>query len=260
MFNDFARKYLNNQELVKALKDIKEKVLNKKINVIGMDACLMAMFEVAYQIRNYVDYFVASEEVELAEGWKYSGFLPSLLSKDTTSLQLVKNIVASYDISYKYRFNYYTQSAIRLENIDLFKDSFNSFIQQVDKCKKYNFSSIKNILHKARNISTSFSTSDYVDLHSFYYALTNQIDSSLKSSNNYNVNYKQELINLKNILDNNQKILNEVVVANAFGAGFKNIKGLSVYFPTDKMDKSYLKTEFVNDTLWLHFIKSYFIR
>ena len=46
-----------------ALSQIKD-VLGQKIDLVGMDACLMAMVEVAYEIKDYVNILVASQETE----------------------------------------------------------------------------------------------------------------------------------------------------------------------------------------------------
>lgn len=72
LFDDERRSYLTNPGMRKALRTISVDLLGgKKIDVVGMDACLMAMIEVPYQIREYAQYFVASQEFEFAQGWSY---------------------------------------------------------------------------------------------------------------------------------------------------------------------------------------------
>jgi len=51
--------------------------MGKNIDIVGMDACLMAMTEVAYQIKNHADILVASEENEPGDGWPYDTILGS---------------------------------------------------------------------------------------------------------------------------------------------------------------------------------------
>lgn len=46
-----------------------------KLDVIGMDACLMGMYEVAYQLRNYARYYVASPDFEGGDGWAYDDWV-----------------------------------------------------------------------------------------------------------------------------------------------------------------------------------------
>ena len=49
-----------------------------KIDVIGFDACLMAMLETAYALRDSGSVMVASEELEPGDGWSYDNFLRRL--------------------------------------------------------------------------------------------------------------------------------------------------------------------------------------
>ena len=48
------------------------------LNLIGFDACLMAMVENAYPLRNLADYMVGSEETEPGDGWPYDLVLADL--------------------------------------------------------------------------------------------------------------------------------------------------------------------------------------
>lgn len=48
------------------------------IDILGMDSCLMSMAEVAYQIRNHVRFFVASEGFVPEAGWPYAHLLKEL--------------------------------------------------------------------------------------------------------------------------------------------------------------------------------------
>jgi clostripain len=74
---------------------------NVKIDVIGFDACLMGMVEVAYAIRNSTSYMVASEETEPGDGWPYNTILSDLVNNPgMTPEALAKNIVVRYGNSY----------------------------------------------------------------------------------------------------------------------------------------------------------------
>jgi Clostripain family len=54
----------------------------KTIDILGMDSCLMSMAEVAYQVRNSVEYLVGSEGFVQNAGWPY-GFLLKQLNERT---------------------------------------------------------------------------------------------------------------------------------------------------------------------------------
>jgi len=51
-----------------------------KIDVLYMAACLMAMLEDAYQVRAYVDYYVASEDLQIAYDEPYTPYITGVLN------------------------------------------------------------------------------------------------------------------------------------------------------------------------------------
>lgn len=57
----------------------------KKFDVLGFDACLMANLETAYAVSPYVNYLVASEEVEPGHGWDYTAILNAIRSNPAIS-------------------------------------------------------------------------------------------------------------------------------------------------------------------------------
>jgi hypothetical protein len=52
--------------------------IGRPFDLLGMDACLMSNYEVAYEIRDHARYLVASEENEPANGWPYDRVLGRL--------------------------------------------------------------------------------------------------------------------------------------------------------------------------------------
>ncbi len=72
---------------------------------IGFDCCLMGNAEIAYAIRDYADYMIASEEAESGLGWDYTGFLNQLADNpmtDTTALaQTIIDDMISANRSYR---------------------------------------------------------------------------------------------------------------------------------------------------------------
>lgn len=51
---------------------------NPSLEFVGFDTCLMATIDVAAIYQNFAHYLVASEELEPANGWNYSGWLGAL--------------------------------------------------------------------------------------------------------------------------------------------------------------------------------------
>jgi len=116
--------YLTMDELSSALETIKS-VSGKKINIIGFDACLMGQIEVAYQIKDYADYMIASEENEPTAGWPYDEIMLQFVGNGSiSSIDLSKKIVDVMDISYsQIQYNSRTMSAIDLGKTDNLKNA-----------------------------------------------------------------------------------------------------------------------------------------
>ena len=68
-----------------------------KIDIYASDACLMQMAEVAYEVHDYADYLVGSEETEPGSGYEYHKMLlPLALMPSLSPLNLSKLVVDSY--------------------------------------------------------------------------------------------------------------------------------------------------------------------
>ena len=99
-YDDTSRDFLDNAELKRVLTEVVAKT-GRPIDVLGFDACLMNLVEVAYQLRGTVDHIVGSEEVEPGDGWPYDAVIgglaasPELAPKDAAA-GLVQNYMDSY--------------------------------------------------------------------------------------------------------------------------------------------------------------------
>ena len=100
-FDDQAKDFLDNLELKRVLADV-ARALRRKIDIVGFDACLMSMVEVAYQIRGAVSVTCGSEEEEPNEGWPYEPLLKALAAKPSmTPRELAGVVVRTYLASYR---------------------------------------------------------------------------------------------------------------------------------------------------------------
>jgi len=84
-------------ELDRALATIRQRTGVDKLDLIGMDACLMGQLEVYSTLAAHARYAVASEETEPALGWAYASFLGDLTRNPSMDgAQLSRLIVESY--------------------------------------------------------------------------------------------------------------------------------------------------------------------
>ena len=92
-------------ELQKALRLARQKV-KKKIDILGLDACYMAMGEVAYQVRNEASVVIGAEGLEPQFGWPLGRILKTVkaergkidrpLGREDLARLIVKTYVKTY--------------------------------------------------------------------------------------------------------------------------------------------------------------------
>lgn len=271
LYDDSENTCLTNQGLSIAFSRIKD-ILGKKIDLVGMDACLMSMVEVAYEIKDYADVLVASQETEPGYGWDYTGIMAQLVSNPVwyTSSNLAQLIVASYGFYYASTdMQGYTQSAINLNRIDQLCANIESVAVGVLECKEYNSTSIKKALRTARLSSKSFETASYIDLYSFYSELHKEITKLRHDVENATAtcfsffckpspNYIPALDRLIQSLNEGIGLLGIVVFANVFGKNSEGSHGISIYYPLSaaSVHSSYPNTSFAQNTHWLNVLRS----
>lgn len=216
-------------ELEDALSIISAQI-GKNIDLVGMDACLMAMTEVAYQIKDYADILVTSEESEPEGGWPYDTILSQLVSNPLMSPEeLATDIVDKY--IYSYPFSNVTQSAIDLSYMDTLAGQLSNLASAImsdsaTPLDKYIY---------AANSSQHYGDYDFIDLYDF----CNKI---LIYSNSLEV---------KNIVLSIQQTLSSAVIKSGYsGVVVSRSRGLSIYFPYYYYHNYYDHTNFAQDTSW----------
>jgi len=216
-------------ELEDALSMISAQI-GKNIDLVGMDACLMAMTEVAYQIKDYADILVTSEESEPEGGWPYDTILSQLTSNPSlTPTQLATNIVDDYIFTYPT--TYVTQSAIDLSYMDTLTGQLSNLAFEIMS----DFSTPKYQYILAAASSQHYSDYDFIDL----YDLCNNIFDHSNS------------LEIKNMAIIIQQTLNSAVIKSGYsGVGVSRSRGLSIYFPYYYYDSYYNNTNFAQDTKW----------
>ena len=207
--------------------------MGKNIDIVGMDACLMAMTEVAYQIKDYADILVASEENEPGDGWPYDTILGQLVVNPTTSPeQLATDIVDKYIYSY---LSYdVTQSAIDLSYMNTLATQLSNFALAIMSDPL----TPKNVYINAAYSSQYYGDPDFIDLYDF---------CSKVLIYSYNVQVKSIALSIQ------QTLISSVVINSNFnGWSVSDSKGLSIYFPWYYAYNSnkYNSTNFAQDTFW----------
>ncbi len=160
IFGDEAR--------LKAVMDDAQAGTRRKLSIIGMDACLMAMLEVQYQVRQYAQYMVASQEVEPMDGWPYSPIVGKLNENPAmTPKELAAWIVDAYAESYTSgsRSKDVTQSAIDLSQMEETANKVRAFAEVF--VEEYSASKLAKAHKYAASQATEFEDQEYADLAAY---------------------------------------------------------------------------------------------
>lgn len=79
-----------------ALDEVRQ-LTGKKIDILGMDSCLMSMIEVCHQVSSSVDFLVGSEGFVLSGGWPYREILELMATASQLEpQQLAEKLVETY--------------------------------------------------------------------------------------------------------------------------------------------------------------------
>lgn len=252
-FDENFQSYLNNQKLDYALKKICQHEPNFKFKIIGLDACLMQMIEVANLIKPYANILVASPEVELGPGWRYDTILTPFSTQSLEPLHFAKHIVKAYEQTYSDITNDFTLSAIDLNVLDKIEANVNKVSEILIEVISNQKDNTAKIILKNCKKNINFEEPSYIDLTSFYTKLLTNINNLVFKNSKFNYLSKK----LETELNEGVKILKTVILENTCGKNISYSKGLSIYFPEKSIHSSYLKTSFAQSNHWLNLLMHY---
>ena len=259
-FDDETKNFLSEHKLITALDVITKKFLaGKKLDIIGFDACLMAMIEVAAVMQEYAHIMVASQNVELGPGWNYTKvFTPFLLWPVTPEI-FSKHIVDVYAQTYE-RMGDFTQSALLLSETSPLLCNITHVAEILKRgLKQQKNNSVKLTIQKSRNrhTCTHFDEPSFIDLYHFYSNILSNISLiDIKPEQQKN----QLIFELQHALKDGLALIDKIILANKFGQSLTSAKGISIYFPEHAIHPSYLYSHFAKNSAWKSFLIEYLAR
>jgi hypothetical protein len=258
-FDDTTRNYLNHKRLSIALHEIYKMRNNEKIDIIMMDACLMAGIEIAEACSKYAKILAASEEVVLGPGYNYSTMLKILAKENITPYDFAIHIIRTYQQTYGPISNDFTQSAINLSALDeateLYGKIVSAMIELHKNDKKENFKKLLKI-SGSKEMVTHFAEPSYIDLKHFLEIILHNINQYVK---NKFFDQKDIILikELKNAIQQFLQFYPKLIIANCYGQYIPKASGLFVYFPNKRLEGGY-KNDFATKTKWIQFLQELF--
>lgn len=258
-----------------ALAVIRQQTGIDKLDILGMDACLMGQLEVLSALEPHARYAILSEETEPALGWAYSSFLQALTANPGMSPEdLSKLVVQSYisedqrivdeqarsELLYQMGRGY--ASAAQLVNV-LGKDSTLSaidlsriptLINRLNDLSYVMQGADQSDVATARNYALSFSSIFGKSVPPSFIDLGNFLQILYQQSNNSDVRSLAEQVYVD---------IQNAVIAEKHGTGKNGATGISIYFPNSQLyanaysgPQSYtvIANRFSENSLWDDFL------
>lgn len=214
--------------------------MGRKIDIYGSDACLMGMVEVAGEMKNSVDFFLGSQELEPGEGWPYTEFFaplvanPAMSPRDFSS-HMVVEYTKSYSPGGSNGENDATMSAFDLNHYDAIKNAVNNLGSEISRMPD----AVRSQVARASKDALNFAYSDYVDFGDFLKKLGGQAIKSFDPKT----------------LQDATDALSRFVVDSKNTGSYQAATGMSIWIPSStSIYNSYVgryrELTFDNDTRW----------
>ncbi|MFH0803303.1 MAG: clostripain-related cysteine peptidase [bacterium] len=247
MYDDGSGGFMTVPKIRQAIEDA-EKITGKKLDIIGMDACLMGETEVAYELKDSAKYLLASEESEGGAGWSYDSMLGGKTL--STSIQKLQKALKSrievgpeefskivVDVNRKHSEDIPTFSATDLSKMNILKDSVNTLAEAMLASKDK--ANIRTAISKSENYGSGYTP--YKDLRDVVDMANKMIETSKDKA-------------VKEAAKALIESLGTVVLANENDpSAHPESHGLSIYAPTrasGQLGYGYNELSFPKDTKW----------
>jgi hypothetical protein len=174
-FDDTDGDQLSTEELSQVLPQISESC--GSLDFLGFDACLMQMFELAYEYSDSVEVMAGSEETEPGDGWDYSYIMSELSSDPSMGAESLGKLAVDAYADYYGSDSQVTFSAIRASAVP----ELASAVSELSSALLNALPTERSAISSARNASLEFAYSDYIDLYNFAANLRTQ-DTAVMSA------------------------------------------------------------------------------
>ena len=245
-FDAFSLDSLDCRRFQKALELVRV-ALGRKLDILGMDSCVMSGAEVCYQVRDSVRLTVAPEGSGPVDGWPYDKILGALVENpamkpEAMAVTIAENFVASYadceDLSV-------TQSVCDLDRCDLLASAIDRLAATL--IEKLANVEVKRSVMLARLQVQAYELTEYIDLYDF---------CGLLREHSYDEDVRTASADVMEVIASKGFVVKSLYQGDAMQYSY----GLSIYFPLHEVAPSYERLDFARDTRWVTFLKEYLTR
>ena len=257
LFDDGTGQSLDTLELERVGRSIAE-AIGKPLEFLGMDACLMANLEVAYQLRHVVRYMVASPELVPGHSWPYPAIYEDLKADpDQDGAALAQSTVNEYVAFYGANppgAGDVTKVAFDLGRIDSLKDATDDLARALLDDIARNSGPLWAAQESTQRVESrkgARSPSKF-DFHLWDLGA---VAAALQQSSDVAESVKSTA---REVLGALEPGAGAVLAEGHQGAWFDGTRGVSIYLPVvNRISSWYPKLGFATDTQWAEMLVAY---
>jgi len=258
LFDDGSQHSLDTLELHRVVEEI-NKGTGTCLELLGMDACLMASLEVAYQLRKSVHFAVASEELVPAESWPYDRIYKKLKANpDFSGSDLAEFITKEYAAYYENNVPSLLGGDVTKVALDLSKiEDISNALQRLSKYLIDEMESMAPLLWTAQI------TCRDRELHQRYHSKFDLYLWDLQSLTDYLLveGTGDILLSACRAVSRSLQPGKAVLISIHQGSWFDGIGGVSIYLPmpneAPRVTEYYPQLCFAQDTSWYDMLLKY---
>ena len=238
-YDEQSGNHINTPQLGQALREI------GKVDVFSTDACLMQMAEVTYEIKDFADYIVGSEETEPGDGYTYNTFLGPVVARPAmTAREVGKQTVDAYSDHYDKIRQGYTQALARGgAAVAGLLPVTNAFVDAVMAANE------KPLARGARDAAINYAMEENRDMYDFTRRVVEgSQNAEVKARGQALMNYITGTLVLHNRTRDSQ---------GSFWSGPKQYtlsKGMAAYFPNGALGDGYTDLAWAKASKWDEFV------
>ncbi len=234
-YDDETNNHINTPQMGQILKDM------GGVDVYGSDACLMQMAEVDYEIKDYAQIIVGSEETEPGDGYTYDTFLGPIVANPAMSAEdVAKTAVNAYADHYVTLGQGSTQSYVKSAAIPGLLSAVNEFAYAITTAGE------KDLAKKAMGAAQAYAYPENKDLYNFtQLVVAETTDAAVKDKGNALMGY----------ISNTLVGLNRATSGE--GGDYTNSHGIAIYMPPSAPADGYMDLAWAKYSNWDEFIGWY---
>ena len=251
--DDFTQDALTNIELREVLRRVSERI-QRPIDILGLDACLMSMIEMSYEVRQYANHIVASQGLVPSTSWPYHWILASIASNPVMSPRNLVHIIVEKFVAY---YGEYDDVPVQLSACDLSRcEPIRNVVallaeQMITKLEEED-PFLRNAILAAHFRAQAYFEENYYDLYDFCYMLRESCGGKYPELNGACNEVMLEI---------NDRKFPHFVIESGFKSGTETDLGFSygtsIYFPWLPPADNYADLEFAKDSKWSEFLNIY---